>query len=141
MTFFHKAPFRPTGVASDLLTWPWICDLILLKITSGLVGVLMIFVILVTAGLFLFGALVRDRYEQSMPIRLVKNTEGQAPTVRSDKIDQNRWLRAVRGWVREFKQHARNESAPVFDRVMVEPNPERPPSMRLITVDVKELDE
>ncbi len=63
------------------------------------------------------------------PIRLVNNAERQAPTVRSDKIDQNRWLRTVRSWVREFKQHARNESAPVFDRLIVEPSPNDHPQL------------
>jgi len=62
------------------------------------------------------------------PIRLVKNAERQAPKVRSDSIDQNRWSRTVRSWVREFKQHA-NEAAPVFDLLIVDPGPNDHPQL------------
>lgn len=40
-------------------------------------------------------------------------------------FDQNRWLRAVRSWVREFQRDAPSESLPAFDRLFQATNQRR----------------
>lgn len=51
-------------------------------------------------------------------IKLIKKSERVASTNRSETEfvdDHNRWSRAVRSWVTEFKQNALSESLPAFD--------------------------
>ena len=52
-------------------------------------------------------------------IKLIEKAKRESPKVQSEPeliVDQNRWLTAVRSWVREFQQ-VRSDAPPAFDRL------------------------
>ena len=52
-------------------------------------------------------------------VRVVKKAarKFQAESVQPVMKDQNRWSKAVRSWVNEYEQKAREEPLPAFDRL------------------------
>ena len=61
-------------------------------------------------------------------VKLIEKARRKSPEVQSEPeflFDQNRWLKAVRSWVREFQKDAPSESLPSFDRLFQATNQRR----------------
>lgn len=61
-----------------------------------------------------------DKAMEKSPIKIIKKAKRECPEVRSEPgflVDANKWSKAVRTWVAEFKSTAHRESAPTFDRL------------------------